>query len=122
VHQPKAERRDFIGVSTTPVPPASVAIVGTWKLLRLESHPELPPLTTTPELVFDEAGRVTGSTGCNQLFGAYQISGKLLHGPLVILLDEQGADEAGDGILVGEDADHFGAPFDLADGGPLPRR
>ena len=27
----------------------------------------------------------------------------------------QGADEAGDGILVGEDADHFGAPLDLAD-------
>ena len=37
-----------------------------------------------------------------------------LDGPLVVLLEEDGADEAGDGGLVGEDADDLGAALDLA--------
>src|SRR5688572_4307313 len=77
-HRPEAGERDLIEVSTTPVPAASVALVGTWKLMRLETHPDFQPLAATPELIFDEAGRFTGSTGCNRLFGAYQISGSSL--------------------------------------------
>ena len=34
--------------------------------------------------------------------------------PLVGLLEQEGADEAGDRRLVGEDADDVGAPLDLA--------
>jgi hypothetical protein len=34
--------------------------------------------------------------------------------PLVVLLEQDGAHQAGDGVLVGEDADHFGSPLDLA--------
>ena len=37
-----------------------------------------------------------------------------LDGPLVVLLEEDGADEAGDGGFVREDADDLGAPLDLA--------
>ena len=37
-----------------------------------------------------------------------------LHGPLIILFEQQGTDEPDDGCLVGEDADHVAAPFDLA--------
>ena len=37
-----------------------------------------------------------------------------LNGPFVILLQEQGADQAGDGGLVGEDADDLAASLDLA--------
>lgn len=37
-----------------------------------------------------------------------------LDGPLIVLLKQQRADESGDGILVGQDADDLGAPFDLA--------
>src|SRR4051794_10306500 len=37
-----------------------------------------------------------------------------LHGPLIVLFEQDRADEANDGILVGEDADHVGPPFDLA--------
>lgn len=37
-----------------------------------------------------------------------------LHGPLIVLFEQDRADQADDGILVGEDADHFGPPFDLA--------
>ena len=38
-----------------------------------------------------------------------------LDSPFVVLLEQDGADEAGDGFLVGEDADDIGAPLDLAD-------
>ena len=34
--------------------------------------------------------------------------------PLVVLLEQEGADETGDRRLVGEDADDVGAPLDLA--------
>ena len=37
-----------------------------------------------------------------------------LDGPLVVLLQQQGADQTGDGILVGEDTDDLAAPLDLA--------
>lgn len=37
-----------------------------------------------------------------------------LDGPLVVLLEQQGADETRDGILIGEDADDPGAPLYLA--------
>ena len=37
-----------------------------------------------------------------------------LHRPFVVLLQQDGADQAGDGGLVGEDADNLGAAFDLA--------
>src|SRR5215472_2242630 len=37
-----------------------------------------------------------------------------LHGPLSGLLEQDCTDQAGDGSLVGEDADDFGAPLDLA--------
>jgi hypothetical protein len=37
-----------------------------------------------------------------------------LDGPLVVLLEQDRPDEAGDGGLVGEDADDLGAALDLA--------
>jgi hypothetical protein len=37
-----------------------------------------------------------------------------LHRPFVVLLQQDGADQAGDGGLVGEDADDLGAALDLA--------
>ena len=37
-----------------------------------------------------------------------------LDGPLVVLLEEDGADQSGDCGLVGEDADDLGAPLDFA--------
>lgn len=37
-----------------------------------------------------------------------------LHGPFIILLQEDCAGQAGDGGLVGEDADDLGAALDLA--------
>jgi hypothetical protein len=37
-----------------------------------------------------------------------------LDGPLVVLFEQDGTDEAGDGGLVGEDADDLGASLDLA--------
>ena len=47
-------------------------------------------------------------------------SGQLFHrhvaagdGPLIILLQHEGADEASDGLAIGEDADDVGAPLDL---------
>ena len=36
--------------------------------------------------------------------------------PLVVLLEQDGADEPDDGVLVGEDADHLGSALDLAVG------
>ena len=35
-----------------------------------------------------------------------------LHGPLIILFEQQRPDETNDGSLVGEDADHVTASFD----------
>ena len=46
------------------------------------------------------------------LTGAIDSSVIYLH-PFVVLLGTDGTDEAGDGLLVGEDADNFGAAFDL---------
>ena len=37
-----------------------------------------------------------------------------LDGPFVILFEQDRADKPDDRVLVGEDADHFGAPLDLA--------
>ena len=37
-----------------------------------------------------------------------------LDGPFIVLLEQDGADEADDGGLVGEDADDLGAALDLA--------
>jgi len=37
-----------------------------------------------------------------------------LDGPFIVLLEQDGADQAGDGVLIGEDADDLGAPLDLA--------
>ena len=37
-----------------------------------------------------------------------------LHGPFVVLFQQQSADQANDGRLVGEDADDVTAPLDLA--------
>ena len=37
-----------------------------------------------------------------------------LDGPFIVLFEQDGADEAGDGGLVREDADDLGAPLDLA--------
>ena len=37
-----------------------------------------------------------------------------LHGPLIILFEEDGVDQAGDRVLVWKDADDFGASLDLA--------
>ena len=39
-----------------------------------------------------------------------------LHGPFIVLLDQDRADETDDGLVVGEDADDVGAPLDLAVG------
>lgn len=35
-----------------------------------------------------------------------------LDGPFVVLLEQDRADETDDGVLIGEDADHLGAPLD----------
>jgi hypothetical protein len=35
-----------------------------------------------------------------------------LHGPFVVLLEQDRADEASDGVLIGEDADDVGARCD----------
>jgi hypothetical protein len=40
---------------------------------------------------------------------------RALDGPFIVLFEQDGADEAGDGGFVGEDADDVGAPLDLAD-------
>ncbi len=37
-----------------------------------------------------------------------------LHRPLIVLLEEQGTDEAHDGCFIRKDADHVGAALDLA--------
>jgi predicted thioesterase len=37
-----------------------------------------------------------------------------LDGPFVVLLEQDRSDEANDGVLIGEDADHLGPPLDLA--------
>ena len=37
-----------------------------------------------------------------------------LHGPLIILFEQQGSNEPNNGGFVGEDADHVAAPLDLA--------
>jgi hypothetical protein len=37
-----------------------------------------------------------------------------LDGPFVVLFEQDRADEAGDGVLIGEDADNLGPPLDLA--------
>jgi hypothetical protein len=37
-----------------------------------------------------------------------------LHGPLIVLLEQQGADQADDGSFVWKDTDDLAAPFDLA--------
>ena len=39
---------------------------------------------------------------------------RALHGPLIILFEQQGTDESDDGSLVGEDADNVAATLDLA--------
>ena len=49
--------------------------------------------------------------GCDGFQG--HVAGAL-DGPLVVLLEQDGADEADDGGLVGEDADDLGAALDLA--------
>jgi hypothetical protein len=36
------------------------------------------------------------------------------HGPFIILFEQDRADEAHDGVFVGDDADHLGPPLDLA--------
>jgi len=37
-----------------------------------------------------------------------------LHGPFIVLLEQDGTDQTGDGLVVGEDADDVGSPLDLA--------
>ena len=37
-----------------------------------------------------------------------------LDGPFIVLFEQQRADEADDGVVVGEDADDVGSPLDLA--------
>jgi hypothetical protein len=37
-----------------------------------------------------------------------------LHCPFVVLFEQDGADEAGDGVFIGEDANDVGAALDLA--------
>ena len=53
----------------------------------------------------------------SSLIGAMRFQGHVagaLDGPLVVLFEQDRADEAGDGGLVGEDADDLGAALDLA--------
>ena len=37
-----------------------------------------------------------------------------LNRPFIVLLEQDRTDETNDGFLIGEDADHFGSPLDLA--------
>lgn len=59
------------------------------------------------------AGRLTRGSSLN---GATDSSNTYLalHSPLIVLLEQDGADEADDGVLVGEDAHHLGPTLHLA--------
>lgn len=63
------------------------------------------------------AGLVSGRlTRGSSLKGATDSSDMYLalHSPLFVLLEQDGANEPDDGILVGEDAHHLGPPLHLA--------
>lgn len=56
-------------------PAAELALVGPrWRLFRLggSAVPSLPEERAIPHLVFDGAGRVAGSTGCNRMGAGYE--------------------------------------------------
>ena len=63
--------------------PAQAAgeLAGTsWRALEIEGSP-VPPVQSKqePYLIFNAAGRVSGSTGCNRFAGSYQQDGNTLH-------------------------------------------
>lgn len=70
----------------TAATPDPVQLGGTWVVQSLRGHavPAGTDAPAAPHLVFDAAqGRVTGSTGCNRLFGPYTATGTRLRlGPL----------------------------------------
>jgi hypothetical protein len=47
-------------------------------------------------------------------WAAFSMPAGSLHRPFIVLLEEDRTDKAGDGVLVGEDADDLGAALDLA--------
>src|SRR5262245_37406556 len=49
-----------------------------------------------------------------QSFKGFQAHVAALNRPLVVLLEQHGADEANDGRLIGENGDDIGAPLDLS--------
>ena len=51
--------------------------------------------------------------GLIELGHAFDLHISVLELPLVILLEQYGADEANDAVLVGEDADDIGTALDL---------
>jgi len=60
------------------------------------------------------AGRLMSGSSAHRGYGLKgQVSGTP-DGPLVVLLQRQGPDEADDGVVVAEDAGDLGAPIDLA--------
>jgi hypothetical protein len=60
------------------------------------------------------AGRLTGWIIAQWRDGFQRHVAGTLDGPFIVLLEQDRADGADDGVLIGEDADHLGAPLDLA--------
>jgi heat shock protein HslJ len=70
------------GTNTTPEPTAAADLAGTsWTLVSVGGNPVVE--VSGAGLTFDEGGNVSGSTGCNQVNGAYAVDGAALtFGPL----------------------------------------
>ena len=61
-----------------------------------------------------ECRKADGGIIADWRYGFQRHVASALRRPFVILFQQDGADEPDDGVLVGEDADHLGPPFDLA--------
>ena len=59
------------------------------------------------------AGRLMRGSSLIWLMVSRHVAGSL-DSPFVVLFEQNGADEAGDGVVVGEDADDLGASLDFA--------
>ncbi|MGZ2376154.1 hypothetical protein FB004_1297 [Sinorhizobium medicae] len=53
-------------------------------------------------------------TPCHADTGSWLVMIVTLHSQFIVLLEQDGADEADDGVIIGEDADDLGPAFDFA--------
>jgi hypothetical protein len=60
------------------------------------------------------AGRLTAGSSPKRSDGFQCHVASTLAGPLLILLEQHRADQTGDSVLIGKDADHFGPAVGLA--------